>query len=42
MSTKLYEHLTTTNYANIGTKIKEAKKKGKARGGAKKFNKRTA
>ena len=31
MSKKLYEHLTTTNYANIGTKIKEAKKKNKTR-----------
>lgn len=31
MSKKLYEHLITTNYENIGAKIKEAKKKNKSR-----------
>ncbi|GAF89554.1 unnamed protein product [marine sediment metagenome] len=42
MSKKLYDHLTSVNYANISNKIKKAKKKNKARGNAKSFNKRTA
>ena len=29
MSRKIYQHLTSTNYENIGTKIQAAKKKSK-------------
>ncbi len=31
MSKKLYVHLTTTNYTNNGTELKDAKKKNKTR-----------
>ena len=31
MSKKLYDHITSTNYANINTKIKKEQKKNKAR-----------
>ena len=30
MSKKLYDHVTSVNYANINTKIKKEKKKTKA------------
>ncbi len=42
MSKKLYDHLISVNYADISNTIKKAQKKGKARGSAKKFNKRPA
>ena len=31
MSRKLYDHLTSTNYAGINTKIQKEQKKSKAR-----------
>ena len=31
MSKKLYDHITSTNYANINNKIKAAKKKSESR-----------
>lgn len=42
MSRKQIQHLIKTNFYGIADKIKEAKKKSPARGGAKKFNKRSA
>ena len=31
MSKKLYDHIISTNYANINTKVQKEKKKGKTR-----------
>ena len=31
MSKKLYDHITSTNYANINTKIQKEQKKSKSR-----------
>ncbi len=42
MSKKLYDHLTSVNYANISNKIKKAQKKSKARRNTKIFNKQIA
>ena len=38
MRRKLYVHLTSTNYADINTKIKTAQKKSKARKVSRKQN----
>ena len=38
MSKKLYDHIISTNYANINTKIQKEKKKNKARKVSRKQN----
>ena len=38
MSKKLYDHITSTNYANINTKIQKEQKKSKARKVSRKQN----
>ena len=42
MSKKLYDHITSTNYANINTKIKKEQKKNKTRKVSRKQNTTTS